>query len=164
MTAKLFGWELRPEAKAQLAREKKEKEEQKRRYNLYKEYEGKLLKQKELGSWFSAGSGWGVPYLFGDEQHPKGYNFLGPGTKNIERLSLNYDGDTGTTSSFLPADELDYQAFIHDLLYFSPDELVKAHADAEMVKALPKLKYANKTMRSKAYMCGKKAKTYLVTE
>ena len=84
--AQLVGLKVRPETQAQL-------DEEKRREKLYKDYEGKLLKQKELGSWLS-GSGWGIPYIFGDEQHPKGYNFLGPGTKIVDRLSLNYkDGE-----------------------------------------------------------------------
>ncbi len=72
------------------------------------------------------------------EWHPEGYNFNGPYTKNIERMSLNYDGKVGTQSYFLPANKVDLSAFKHDLAYFSPSPIARMFADQNYWTNLPK--------------------------
>ncbi len=64
-----------------------------------------------------------------EEYHPEGYNFNGPYTKNIERMSLNYKGNVGTKSYYLPSNKLDLAAFKHDLEYFSPSPIARMYAD-----------------------------------
>lgn len=66
-----------------------------------------------------------------EEWHPPGYNWNGPYTQNLDRMSLNYKGKIGTESYFLPANVLDMGAFKHDLLYFSPSIMVRALADKD---------------------------------
>jgi len=63
------------------------------------------------------------------EYHPEGYNWNGPFTQNMERMSLNFKGKVGTESYFLPANKLDLSAFLHDLQYFSPSPIARAYAD-----------------------------------
>lgn len=76
-----------------------------------------------------------VPYgIIKDEWHPKGYNWNGPFTQNMERMALTYDGNVGTESFFLPANELDLAAFVHDLEYFSPSPIARAYADNKYYK------------------------------
>ena len=58
-----------------------------------------------------------------------GYNFNGPGTKVLDRLSLNYKGKVGTESYFLPVNKVDRSAIQHDLLYYSPDNIARIFAD-----------------------------------
>jgi hypothetical protein len=69
--------------------------------------------------------------LYEDEIHPEGYNWNGPFTQNMERMSLNYKGKVGTKSFYLPANELDYAAFVHDLQYFSPSPIARMFADKQ---------------------------------
>jgi hypothetical protein len=85
--------------------------------------------------------GFGVPYLT-EEGHPMGYNYLGPGTQLAKRFSLKSTSGIGSTSPFLPTNQLDYQAFIHDLLYYSPNDLVKAWADDKLLNSLKDLKHS----------------------
>ena len=64
------------------------------------------------------------------ERHsPGGYNWNGPGTSVEERLSLNYDGKVGTETYWLPVNKLDYEAFKHDLSYYSPVNADNIEAD-----------------------------------
>lgn len=74
---------------------------------------------------------------WGEEWHPEGYNFNGPYTQNIERMSLNYKGKVGTESYFLPYNKVDLSAFKHDLLYFSPSPIARMFADQEYWSKLP---------------------------
>jgi hypothetical protein len=83
--------------------------------------------------------GFGIPYLT-EEGHPMGFNYLGPGTQLAKRFSLNSTSRIGSTSPFLPTSKLDYQAFLHDLLYYSPNDLIKAWADDKLLKSLKDLK------------------------
>lgn len=85
--------------------------------------------------------GFGIPYLT-EEGHPQGYNYLGPGTKLANRFSLKSTSSIGSTSPFLPTNKLDYEAFLHDLLYYSPNDLVKAWADDKLLKSLKDLKHS----------------------
>jgi hypothetical protein len=68
--------------------------------------------------------------------HLPNHNFVGPFTSNDERLDLNYEGKVGTKNYFLPASMDDYTAFKHDLLYYSPDNIVKGHADLKFLKGI----------------------------
>ena len=63
-----------------------------------------------------------------------GYNFNGPGTQVANRLSLNYKGGVGTSTYWLPKNKLDYEAFKHDLFYYSPRPADQLYADSEYVK------------------------------
>jgi len=83
------------------------------------------------------------------EWHPPGYNFNGPYSKVEERLSLNYTGNVGTSSYFIPVNRLDYTAFQHDLYYYSPDNLIKAYADDIYLKDFKNIK--NELMHSVTY-------------
>ena len=71
-----------------------------------------------------------------DEKHTSGYNWNGPGTKIYDRISLKYKGKVGTKSYWLPINKLDMQAFQHDLLYYSPNNIVRAYADSTYVEGL----------------------------
>ena len=70
----------------------------------------KLIKEWKEGDWMPTAGEW----------HVGGYNFNGPNTEVSNRLSLDYKGQVGSNSSFLPVNKLDYNAFQHDLLYFVP--------------------------------------------
>jgi len=72
--------------------------------------------------------------LLPEEIHPPFMNFMGPGTKVEDRLSLNYKGTKGTKNYFIPTSYSDYVSFEHDLLYWSPDNVVKAYADSKFLK------------------------------
>jgi hypothetical protein len=72
--------------------------------------------------------------LLPDEIHPPFMNFMGPGTEVENRLSLNYKGKKGTNNYFIPTTYSDYVSFEHDLLYWSPDNVVKAYADSKFIK------------------------------
>jgi len=72
--------------------------------------------------------------LLPDEIHPPFMNFMGPGTEVENRLSLNYKGKKGTNNYFIPTTYSDYVSFEHDLLYWSPDNVVKAYADNKFIK------------------------------
>lgn len=72
--------------------------------------------------------------LLPEEIHPPFMNFMGPGTKVEDRLSLNYKGTKGTKNYFIPTTWSDYVSFEHDLLYWSPDNVVKAYADSKFIK------------------------------
>ena len=71
------------------------------------------------------------------EWHLRGYNFNGPYTQNMERMSLNYKGYIGTKSYYLPANKIDLSAFKHDLQYFSPSPIARMLADKEYWNNLP---------------------------
>jgi hypothetical protein len=68
------------------------------------------------------------------EKHPPYMNFMGPSTKIEDRLSLNYKGKRGTKNYFVPTTYSDFVSFEHDLLYYSPDNIIKAYADAKFIK------------------------------
>jgi len=67
------------------------------------------------------------------EKHPPYMNYMGPGTKIEDRLSLNYKGKKGTKNYFIPTTYSDLVSFEHDLLYWSPDNVIKAYADAKFI-------------------------------
>lgn len=73
------------------------------------------------------------PQLETGELHPKNMNFMGPGTKFRDRISLNYKGNVGTENYFLPSTIEDYFSFFHDLPYFIPDDYIKYKADIEFL-------------------------------
>jgi len=68
-----------------------------------------------------------------EETHPPFMNYMGPGTKIEDRLSLNYKGKKGTKNYFIPTTYSDYVSFEHDLLYYSPDNVIKSYADAKFI-------------------------------
>ena len=68
------------------------------------------------------------------EKHPPYMNYMGPGTEVEKRLSLNYKGKRGTKNYMIPTTYSDYVSFEHDLLYWSPDNVIKAYADAKFIK------------------------------
>jgi len=74
-----------------------------------------------------------------DETHPPFMNFMGQGTRVEDRLSLNYDGKKGTDNYFIPTTYSDLVSFEHDLVYWSPDNIVKSYADANFVKDIRSL-------------------------
>jgi hypothetical protein len=74
-----------------------------------------------------------------DETHPPFMNFMGPGTRVEDRLSLNYDGKKGTKNYFIPTTYSDLVSFEHDLVYWSPDNIVKSYADANFIKEIRSL-------------------------
>ena len=76
------------------------------------------------------------------EGHLPGYNFMGPYTKNDDRLSLNFKGKRQQLDYYLPTNREDYISFKHDLGYYAPSNVVKAYFDLEMVKSLTKSKSA----------------------
>ena len=76
------------------------------------------------------------------EGHLPGYNFMGPFTKNDDRLSLNWKGKRQRLDYYLPTNREDYISFKHDLGYYAPSNIVKAYFDLEMVKSLTKSKSA----------------------
>ena len=61
-------------------------------------------------------------------------NYMGPGTEVEKRLSLNYKGKRGTKNYMIPTTYSDYVSFEHDLLYWSPDNVIKAYADSKFIK------------------------------
>ena len=69
-----------------------------------------------------------------DETHPPFMNFMGSGTRVEDRLSLNYDGKKGTDNYFIPTTYSDLVSFQHDLVYWSPDNIVRSYADANFIK------------------------------
>jgi len=76
------------------------------------------------------------------EGHLPGYNFMGPFTKNDDRLSLNWKGKRQQLDYYLPTNREDYISFKHDLGYYAPSNVVKAYFDLEMVKSITKSKSA----------------------
>jgi len=72
------------------------------------------------------------------ELHPPYMNFMGPKTQVEDRMSLNYKGKDGikrgTDNYFLPTTHSDLVSFEHDLLYWSPDNIVKSYADEKFLK------------------------------
>ena len=74
------------------------------------------------------------PQLETGELHPKIMNFMGPGTKFTDRISLNYKGKVGTKNYFLPSTIEDYFSVFHDLVYFIPDDSIKLIADMDFIK------------------------------
>ena len=73
------------------------------------------------------------------EKHPPFMNFMGPGTEVEKRLSLNYKGKRGTKNYFIPSTKSDYNSLEHDLLYWSPNNVIKAYADAKYLKDIRSL-------------------------
>ena len=77
------------------------------------------------------------------ELHPPYMNFMGPKTEVEDRLSLNYKGrdgiKRGTANYFLPTTYSDLVSFEHDLLYWSPNNIVKAYADEKFLKDIRSL-------------------------
>tara|TARA_R110000772_G_scaffold97604_2_gene196947 strand:- start:219 stop:1529 length:1311 start_codon:yes stop_codon:yes gene_type:complete len=67
------------------------------------------------------------------ELHPPFMNYMGPGTKIEDRLSLNYKGKKGTKNYFIPTTYSDLVSFEHDLIYYSPDNVIKSYADAKFI-------------------------------
>lgn len=76
------------------------------------------------------------------EGHLPGYNFMGPFTKNDDRLSLNFKGKRQQLDYYLPTNREDYISFKHDLGYYAPSNVVKSYFDLEMLKSLTKSKSA----------------------
>jgi hypothetical protein len=74
-----------------------------------------------------------IKSLIPEEIHPPFMNFMGPGTKIEDRLSLNYKGKKGTKNYFLPTTYSDLVSFEHDLLYWSPNNIVRAYADSKFL-------------------------------
>tara|TARA_R110000851_G_scaffold18394_3_gene57851 strand:- start:2984 stop:4225 length:1242 start_codon:yes stop_codon:yes gene_type:complete len=72
------------------------------------------------------------------EKHIPGYNWNGPGTKIYDRITLNYKGRVGTDKYWLPKNRIDLSAFRHDLLYYSPSNIVRAYADHEYLNSAGK--------------------------
>lgn len=72
------------------------------------------------------------------ELHPPYMNFMGPKTEVEDRVSLNYKGKggikRGTANYFLPTTHSDLVSFEHDLLYWSPNNIVRAYADEKFLK------------------------------
>lgn len=77
------------------------------------------------------------------ELHPPYMNFMGPKTKVEDRISLNYKGrggiKRGTANYFLPTTHSDLVSFEHDLLYWSPNNIVKSYADEKFLKDIRSL-------------------------
>lgn len=74
--------------------------------------------------------------IFFTELHPPYMNYMGPKTKIEDRISLNYDVrpiSKGTKNYMIPTSESDYHSFIHDLLYYSPNDRVKFNADKKYI-------------------------------
>jgi hypothetical protein len=130
---------LEDEERAKQRRKQKKTAEQFRQRKLKEEARKFNIKQESISQQIKWG--FGVPYLT-EEGHPMGYNYLGPGTKLSKRFSLKSTSAIGSTSPFLPTNKLDYQAFLHDLLYYSPNDLIKAWADDKLLKSLKDLKYS----------------------
>jgi len=76
------------------------------------------------------------------EGHLPGYNFMGPFTKNDDRLSLNWKGKRQRLDYYLPTNREDYISFKHDLGYYAPSNVVKSYFDLEMLKSIAKSKSA----------------------
>ena len=76
------------------------------------------------------------------EGHIPGYNFMGPFTKNDDRLSLNWKGKRQQLDYYLPTNREDYISFKHDLGYYAPSNVVRSYFDLEMLKAITKSKSA----------------------
>lgn len=83
-----------------------------------------------------------MSFIYGEELHPPYYNFMGPSTKIEDRISLNYKRKgqgplgikKGTLSFWIPSSKGDYTSLIHDLMYFSPDNTIRAYSDFEYLK------------------------------
>ena len=76
------------------------------------------------------------------EGHLPSYNFMGPFTKNDDRLSLNWKGKRTRLDYYLPTNREDYISFKHDLGYYAPSNVVKSYFDLEMLKSITKSKSA----------------------
>jgi len=80
--------------------------------------------------------------FYGKELHPPFYNYMGPQTSLEKRFSLNYKRKgqgpfnikKGTLSFWLPSTETDYDAFKHDLEYWSPESYMKLLADIRFLQ------------------------------
>lgn len=83
-----------------------------------------------------------MSFIYGEELHPPYFNFMGPRTKIEDRISLNYKRKgqgilgikKGTLSFWLPSSKSDLVALEHDLMYYSPDNYIKALADWDFLK------------------------------
>ena len=81
------------------------------------------------------------------ELHPKGMNFMGPGTKLLDRFSLKYKGKVGTPNYFLPSSLEDYYSIWHDLAYFIPNDYIKYKSDVDFLNNQEKYgKFTEKTL------------------
>ena len=67
---------------------------------------------------------------------PGGYNWVGPGTEIMDRISLSYKGKVGTVTYWLPKDKLDLAAFKHDIAYYSPSNDERIKADYELLSTV----------------------------
>jgi hypothetical protein len=87
------------------------------------------------------------PQLETGEIHPKGMNFMGPGTKLLDRFSLKYKGKVGTPNYFLPSSLEDYYSIWHDLAYFVPNDYIKYKSDVDFLNNQEKHgKFTEKTL------------------
>jgi hypothetical protein len=87
------------------------------------------------------------PQLETGEIHPKGMNFMGPGTKLLDRFSLKYKGKVGTPNYFLPSSLEDYYSIWHDLAYFIPNDYIKYKSDVDFLNNQEKYgKFTEKTL------------------
>lgn len=87
------------------------------------------------------------PQLETGELHPEGMNFMGPGTKLLDRFSLKYKGKVGTPNYFLPSSLEDYYSIWHDLAYFVPNDYIKYKSDIDFLNNQEKHgKFTEKTL------------------
>jgi hypothetical protein len=70
------------------------------------------------------------------EFHLPGCNFVGPNTKLTDRLSLNYDGTRGSENYMIATNWADYVAFEHDLIFHTPNDIIKRYGDSLFVKKM----------------------------
>lgn len=83
-----------------------------------------------------------MSFIYGEELHPPYYNFMGPRTKIEDRISLNYKRKgqgplgikKGTLSFWIPSTVSDLVSLEHDLMYYSPNNYIKALADWNYLK------------------------------
>jgi len=83
-----------------------------------------------------------MSFIYGEELHPPYYNFMGPSSKIEDRISLNYKRKgqgplgikKGTLSFWIPSSKSDLVSFEHDLMYYSPNNYIKALADFDYLK------------------------------
>ena len=73
------------------------------------------------------------------ENHMRGYNFCGGGTKVMERFSGTYKGKVGTNYYWLPRDIVDMVCIKHDLRYYDESTENKLMADYFMTCELKTL-------------------------
>jgi len=83
-----------------------------------------------------------MSFIYGEELHPPYYNFMGPSTKIEDRISLNYKRKgqgplgikKGTLSFWIPSTVSDLVSLEHDLMYYSPNNYIRALADWNYLK------------------------------